>query len=437
MAYFFATALAILIVLVIIATLNMQRLSFTGNGAEDYAEDGELFPPAPEDLNTTDFLQSGDNNPPDNYNRPPSENENNAANSQNLNSQNLSAAGETPIFNANAVYYAGDLELPVNGASGYTSVDIEMTFTDFSASTKLKAGTAFRIIEEDGKWWVIELGDGRTGWVEHITCMINLPDVIPSVIYNNANAYMSKFRASGKDIPNITGKTLYLYEDVTDGLPAIHHNGRAYNVRLQSYEYIVPVLYSMAKRICAAQRDALEHGDTLIIYEGFRPYDVQQLVFREVQRLSNDPEAGAEVKKGLNTYPWSIGWFIASGTSNHQEGYAIDTSLGRVVSSNEMSAGDYKYEKAKDYYEYDMPTEIHDLGMAAATYTSPNSGIYTASMNDSEHAKDLQRYCVNAGLSPLASEWWHFNDENTRRSMPLRGSGKYEIKECLSRPPVK
>ena len=31
-------------------------------------------------------------------------------------------------------------------------------------------------------------------------------------------------------------------------------------------------------------------------------------------------------------------------------------------------------------------------------------------MAASEPALGLQRYCTGAGLTPLASEWWHFND---------------------------
>ena len=34
----------------------------------------------------------------------------------------------------------------------------------------------------------------------------------------------------------------------------------------------------------------------------------------------------------------------------------------------------------------------------------------SASMAASEPARGLQRYCTGAGLTPLASEWWHFND---------------------------
>ena len=41
--------------------------------------------------------------------------------------------------------------------------------------------------------------------------MINLPDVIPSIIYDDTNSYSSIFRSNGKDIDGITYKVMYRY----------------------------------------------------------------------------------------------------------------------------------------------------------------------------------------------------------------------------------
>lgn len=41
-----------------------------------------------------------------------------------------------------------------------------------------------------------------------------------------------------------------------------------------------------------------------------------------------------------------------------------------------------------------------------------------------------------AGLTPLASEWWHFNDLNTyQRISDNQGTGGFTITQCLSRTP--
>ena len=102
------------------------------------------------------------------------------------------------------------------------------------------------------------------GWLENELCMINLPDVLPSIVYENPNAKASIFKTCGKDIEGITGQKLY------DGL--------FYNQRLGRDEYLMPINYAMAKKVGAAQKNALKEGDCLKIIETFRPYEVQMLV---------------------------------------------------------------------------------------------------------------------------------------------------------------
>ena len=89
-----------------------------------------------------------------------------------------------------------------------------------------------------------------------------------------------------------------------------------------------------------------------------------------------------------------------------------------------------------------MPTPIHELSMSAATYAKPvaifsttawKSAPMTEAMSANEPARALQRYCTSAKLTPLASEWWHFNDlaaYGQIRSYP--SSGNYLITQCLS-----
>jgi D-alanyl-D-alanine dipeptidase len=91
-----------------------------------------------------------------------------------------------------------------------------------------------------------------------------------------------------------------------------------------------------------------------------------------------------------------------------------------------------------------MPTSMHELSMASAAFSGPvDSKSRTAwrqaapapAMNDA--AIRLQIYCTKAGLTPLASEWWHFNDLDT---LALTGAspstGGYTLSQCLSTPPL-
>jgi D-alanyl-D-alanine dipeptidase len=317
-----------------------------------------------------------------------------------------------------AVFYEGGFELPLYGATGYAAVVTDIYDDNFNVSLAvLNPGEAFLILRENGQWWQVG-GGGVIGWVRHNHCMINLPDVIPSITYNNTNAYSSVFRANDVSIPNVTGEKLYSYSDRRDG--------KAWNERLARYEYIVPILYATAKRVYQAQLNALANSDTIVIYEAFRPRAVQEKVYAEVSALAN---SNAEVRRGFGT--WNMSWFIAGSLSNHQIGYALDASLAKVISADYIVAGKYKYQKL-DIFEYYMPSPIHELSTQGIVYTTPNGSKLAESMQNSASALKLQKYFVDAGFSPLPSEWWHFNDEDANANLTKRSDGRYEITVCLS-----
>lgn len=326
--------------------------------------------------------------------------------------------------------YVGELELPVNGATGYASVNLELKDSPASNSKAVgtvQAGAGFQIIKEEGDWWFIKRGESA-GWLPHKYSFINLPDVIPSMIYNNTNTYSSKFASSGKSIPDVSNQALY--------------SGKTYNQRLEREEYIMPVLYSMSKKIYKAQQHALSEGNSLILYEGFRPYFIQKAVVKGLTELANND---AEVMKGINTPPWGISWFITDGISNHQMGYGIDVSLVKVNSKKEFLIGNYTVNMIEDYTEYTMPTPIHELSGASAIFTSAvtsrndtawKNAAFSESMNDA--AINLQKYCTSSGLTPLASEWWHFNDLDARDETADNISrGEYILTEVYSASPTK
>lgn len=322
----------------------------------------------------------------------------------------------------------GMLELPVNGATGYAAIDMSIKADTSNASDNigfLTAGNAFTILQELGAWWKIEVDDVM-GWVQHQNCFINLPDVIPSIVYYDTNAFSSAFVSSGKRIPNISGSQLY--------------EAYGYNERLDKEEYIMPVLYAMSFKICVAQQAALAEGNTLVLYEGFRPYEVQQMVVTNLKALA---EQDSVVQAGISTSPWGITWFIANSLSNHQRGVAIDVSLGEVLEKESFTTGDYLYEDVTSYSEYVMPTAMHELSAVAVTFQYPVSSksdsewrTVPLSANMNEPAILLQQYCTDAGLSPLASEWWHFNDLETLDIIRNNGSmGNYYLSTAMSREP--
>lgn len=316
-------------------------------------------------------------------------------------------------------------ELPLNGSSGYCSINLSLLSNpDYNSSkvSSLTAGTGFKILKENNDWWYVSINNCN-GWLPNKYCMINLPDVIPSIIYDDTNSYKSLFLSSQKELPNITGKQLY--------------NVYQFNSRLNKKEFIMPIMYPTAKKIAKVQHLALSNNQSLKIYETFRPLDVQKKISSNLSFLMNNDST---VFNGINRNGWNESWFIAQSISNHQRGIALDVSLVNVIDSTYNQIGKYSYTSIIEYKECKMPTRMHELSADAVSLKyGVNSNSKTAwrnvplSSTMTESAICLQNYFTKCGFCPLASEWWHFNDLDTKELLDgIYSSGQYYIKECLS-----
>lgn len=316
-------------------------------------------------------------------------------------------------------------ELPLNGSSGYCSINLSLLSNpDYNSSkvSSLTAGTGFKILKENNDWWYVSINNCN-GWLPNKYCMINLPDVIPSIIYDDTNSYKSLFLSSQKELPNITGKQLY--------------NVYQFNSRLNKEEFIMPIMCPTAKKIAKVQHLALSNNQSLKIYETFRPLDVQKKISSNLSFLMNNDST---VFNGINRNSWNESWFIAQSISNHQRGIALDVSLVNVIDSTYNQIGKYSYTSIIEYKECKMPTRMHELSADAVSLKyGVNSNSKTAWQNVplsntmTESAICLQNYFTKCGFCPLASEWWHFNDLDTKDLLDgIYSSGQYYIRECLS-----
>jgi len=325
-------------------------------------------------------------------------------------------------------YLDGPFELPIAGAAGYASVKqtlYEEPKADAAILSELAPGTPFEIREESGDYWLVETSS-MSGWIEHRFAFINLPDVVPSILYNHTNSYDSRFKTSYLDIPELTGKALNPMID--------------FNERLEEEEYVMPILYQTAKKVFHAQQLALQNGDSLVIYETFRPRELQLLVNESMEKLAEENE---EVAEGITGEPWSITWFINMNVSNHQRGLSLDLSLAEVNELTDQTIGDFKVLKVKDHTEYTMHTPIHELSAESAVFDRPiasadREGWKELEVNPemTEPALKLQDYMVEAGFNPLASEWWHFNDVDALEDLKKEaGTGEFFIRETVNSTP--
>jgi len=306
------------------------------------------------------------------------------------------------------VFYGGQLELPVVGATGWAAAQLQLHTEPLSPSalgfTVMPAGQVFSIEDEYNEWWNVRLPNGNAGWVQSRGCFINLPDVIPSIVFNISNASYSLLRSLGYDIPGVSGYALY--------------QAWGHNTRLGREEFLVPVQLMTAQRLKRVQQAALAQGDTIVMYEAFRPHQVQRHIVSNFSALIN---GNADIRAAVNTPPWSINWFISTGISHHQRGAAVDVSFARVDAYEIRFYGDYAYKHITGFVEYEMPTAMHELSPAAATLVRPG-GRVADTMTDG--ALRMQELFLRYGFTLLASEWWHFNDPDAvqnAHSFGMRG----------------
>ena len=333
----------------------------------------------------------------------------------------------------------GDFEVNIAGSTGWNGTRLPLTvygsedgtdeITAVPASDE--AGPVPFVILEDNGGERVKIGlvsddsgnvipwtggavDG-TGWVDKKYIFVNLPDVIPSIAYNLTNASGSVFTAAdGKELPGVTGTKFY-------------PDARQVNSRLDRKEYIVPCMYTLAQRLAKVQKTAMSNGETLVIYEAFRPAAVQTAVRDSFSALiSSDSAVSADMQRA-SAMGYGQNWFIAGGTSNHQAGLAVDMTLakGDPAELYGYILDGVTYQKYEAWTEYDMPSAMQELSSDAIRFQTPTSSTTMPSSLDnwtdgfaaSEGAKRLQSYCTDAGLIPLASEWWHFNDPNMAEIM--------------------
>ena len=92
-----------------------------------------------------------------------------------------------------------------------------------------------------------------------------------------------------------------------------------------------------------------------------------------------------------NNGRFNLGSFLARITSAHNRGIALDLTLEKLDSGEEL----------------EMQSAIHDLSWYSAAYLN------------NENAKLLETYMTATGMRGLSSEWWHFQDDETRESIGL------------------
>lgn len=322
----------------------------------------------------------------------PNNNSSSANNNQNKSSSNTKNTQTTTTTSTTQTTIKDGSIIGATGYGAVPSMNILRTkpSSNATAITRIELNKPFQILgkSNDGNWWKVKY-NGKYGYVDNNYCLINLPDYIPSINYYMVEAIKNNSVSSGVKL-SIYGKKLYTA-------------GKVYNPRLEKNEFIVPVTYGFAKKILKAQTLALKDGYSLKIYDAYRPTSVAKQMRDSLTSLYNN---NATVRRNINysyengnTYEWGQGWFIAQNLSAHSLASAIDVSLTKKGETKSLK----------------MPSRINELSTKSIKYkygvigqTTVRNDLYSSNMTPA--AKKLDTYMMNSGLTSLASEWWHFQD---------------------------
>ena len=273
---------------------------------------------------------------------------------------------------------------------------------------KAPVGKALCVTGEDKGLFKVYMPE-QDAYIDSTYCMIDLTDYLGGMCsYDITNSYYSLYMAHDHEIYGISGTIIPGYE----------------NVLLDDGSFLVPLLYPVAKRLAKVAEATLEDGYRIKIYDSFRPYIATRYIYdttlalldteapeEQMNRLSlqeylrithydieesDETEAeGDDIQTGDvgNTYrqlmtnaTYGLNYFLAKAGSMHNLGLALDLTLEKKGNAEELK----------------MQSNMHDL--------SYNSVL---SLNNGE-AKLLQTYMYDSGFAGIASEWWHYQDNDAR-----------------------
>ena len=326
------------------------------------------------------------------------------------------SVGQTAVFYAQWQYNYKNTKSSFNGfekdpkgATVWPMVKINFYKSVTSGGTKgsgnigtIPQGTALKVIDmtnktnEKNSFVKVSYG-GKTGYINGWLTMINLPDIIPSALYNITNAKASIYKTRGNNLSGVTGYDIY---------------GTGWNSGM------APIRIETAKKIQKAETTALKYGNRIKIYDSFRPWTVQRKIANAVKTnwfngktycISKEFDYSKNTNgRSVNCVTDSKGWFIAIAASNpssHNIAKAIDVTL---VTSD-------------DNQEIATQTKMHEL--------SGNSIPTSTAISKYRGELALNYLFTNAGFYFLPSEWWHFEDvSNTGYS------SYYSQIKCLGNP---
>lgn len=229
---------------------------------------------------------------------------------------------------------------------------------------------------------IVQYG-GQTMCVNADLLLVNMPDLLPDAVYDIVYAYAATSDCLGQGIPEVTGEHIagYAY-------------GKQDNEYLGKDEFAVPCAYRTFLKARRAADELENSGYRLLVYDVYRPMTTQQFLS---DAFTAAYESNGTIQSGLGG--WGLTWYVADGPSGHNFGTDLDVGLCDAQGS-----------------PLPMPSAFDAFDSTGHLTSSPiDSGSitpaeYCDAVSSNEACLALHRAFVDAGFSEIASEWWHFGD---------------------------
>ena len=231
--------------------------------------------------------------------------------------------------------------------------------------------------------------DGRIeeAWADAL--LVNLPDIMPQASYDIVYAYASTSRCGAYDIPGVTGQQIDGYENVARFSPY-----------WRDARFAVPCAYRTALKAISACEALAARGFRLVVYDAYRPMRAQYYLSDALMNAcAQNPALADELG-------WGMEWYVASGPSGHNFGTDLDVGACSLAGEPVVLPSAFDaFDESGHLCSWPMsPSEI-----------TPES--YSPAVQQSDACLALHEAFTQAGFSELASEWWHFGDDETEWAM--------------------
>ena len=285
-------------------------------------------------------------------------------------------SGEIPSGTPLAIRHLPDIEIQAHRDGAAVAEDEQRRLDE----NLPEADASQAVVEYEGKLLAVDADD----------VLVNLPDVLPQAEYDIVYSYASTSECAGQPIPGVTGMRI---EGYAEGKQASSYQG--------CDQFAVPCAYRTALKAMAACEQLDKQGYRLLVFDAYRPITAQLFLSDAFEQACSENETMAE-----SLGAWPLAWYVASGASGHNYGTDLDVGVC------DKDGNPLPMPSAFD--AFDESGHLTDEPMDSGSI-SPES--YREAVAGNAACTALHAAFTEAGFSELASEWWHFGDEETEAEM--------------------